>query len=553
MCARRRGRCYASGMFFFRPRLIDALRDYNAERLTKDVGAGLTVAVVALPLAMAFAIASGLKPEAGLVTAVVAGFLISLLGGSRVQIGGPAGAFIVIVYGILERHGPANLLLATLLSGLMLFTMGLLRLGTLIRFIPVAVVIGFTNGIAVLIMLSQLKDFFGLQVSQMPADFVGMVRTLSEHAHTWHPASFALALSALAVLLCWQYVLPRCWPVGSPWRARLGLIPASLVALVLATLATMGLALPVETIGTRFGGIPEHLIGWHWPEFSLAQLRQIWPSALTLALLGAIESLLCARVADQIIDDRHDANQELLAQGVANMVSPLVGGMPATGTIARTMTNVKQGASSPIAGMVHAVALALVVMVAAPLALHVPLAALSAILVFVAWNMGEWREFAHLRQFRLPYRITLVAVFVLTVVVDLTGAVEFGLAAACLTFIYRVSSLSRIEEVDRASLDATRTWPGSERVRVYRMYGALFFGAVRLVEALAEPLEPGDALVLDLKNLIYMDTTGADAIEGLRRQCEKKGCRLWLVGLAHQPLDIARRCGLTGLAADQAG
>ncbi|MEY2803031.1 MAG: hypothetical protein RL657_367, partial [Pseudomonadota bacterium] len=242
-------RCYADPMFSFRPRLIDALRDYNPHRLVKDVGAGLTVAVVALPLAMAFAIASGLKPEAGLITAVVAGFLISLLGGSRVQIGGPAGAFIVIVYGILERHGLANLLLATLLSGVMLMLMGLLKLGTLIRFIPVAVVIGFTNGIAVLIILSQVKDFFGLDIAQMPADFVGMWRVLVQQAHTWQPASLGLALASLAVLLGWQMMLPRLWPAGSPWRSRLGLIPASLVALVLATAATVALNLPVATIG----------------------------------------------------------------------------------------------------------------------------------------------------------------------------------------------------------------------------------------------------------------------------------------------------------------
>ncbi len=537
-------RCYADPMFSFRPRLIDALRDYNPQRLVKDVGAGLTVAVVALPLAMAFAIASGLKPEAGLITAVVAGFLISLLGGSRVQIGGPAGAFIVIVYGLLERHGLAHLVLASLLSGGMLMLMGLLRLGTLIRFIPVAVVIGFTNGIAVLIMLSQVKDFFGLDIAQMPADFFGMWRALTQQAHTWQPASLGLALASLAMLLGWQMILPRLWPAGSPWRARLGLIPASLVALVLATAATVALNLPVATIGSRFGGIPQVLPDFNWPVFTWADVRVIWSSALTLALLGAIESLLCARIADQLIDDRHDANQELMAQGIANMVTPLVGGMPATGTIARTMTNVKQGASSPVAGMVHAVALALVVLLAAPLAMHVPLASLSAILVFVAWNMGEWREFAHLRQFRLPYRIILLAVFGLTVVVDLTVAVEFGLAAACLTFIYRISSLSRLEEVEPGTLEALRGLECSADTKAYRLYGALFFGAVRLIESLGDALRPGQVLVLDLKNLIYMDTTGADALLALRRQCEQKGADLRLVGLAHQPLDIARRAGL---------
>ena len=535
-------------MVSFRPRLIDALRDYDRERLLRDLGAGITVAVVALPLAMAFAIASGLQPQAGLITAIVAGFLISALGGSRVQIGGPAGAFIVIVYGILERYGPANLLLATLMSGVMLFLMGLLRLGTLIRFIPVAVVIGFTNGIAVLILLSQLKDFLGLKIVGMPADFWGMLRQLWVHAGTFDPVAVGVSIGSLVVLVVWQRGVPALWPAGHVWRTRIGLIPASLVALVLATLLTSWGGLGVDTIGSRFGGIPNQWPDWQWPAFDVASLRQMWPSALTLALLGAIESLLCARIADQMIDDRHDANQELLAQGVANMVSPLVGGMPATGTIARTVTNVKQGASSPVAGMVHALALALIVMLAAPLAVHVPLSALSAILVFVAWNMGEWREFAHLRQFRLPYRVTLLTVFALTVMVDLTVAVEFGLAAACVTFIYRISSLSRIEAVDASAWPALAQAPLSGPVHAYRLYGALFFGAAQMVESLAQDLSASDTLVLDLKNLIYMDTTGADALMALRRQCEKKGVRLCLMGLAYQPKDIAQRTGLADLA-----
>ncbi len=535
-------------MVSFRPRLIDALRDYDRERLLRDLGAGLTVAVVALPLAMAFAIASGLQPQAGLITAIVAGFLISALGGSRVQIGGPAGAFIVIVYGILERHGLAHLLLATLMSGVLLLLMGLLRLGTLIRFIPVAVVVGFTNGIAVLIMLSQFKDFFGLSIAAMPADFFGMLEQLWAHAGTFNPVALAVSMGALALLLFWQWGLPACLRAQSPWRKRLALIPASLVALIAATLATVWGGLDVETIGTRFGGIPSEWPAWRSPEWDWATVQKMWPSALTLALLGAIESLLCARIADQMIDDRHDANQELLAQGVANMVSPLLGGMPATGTIARTVTNVKQGASSPVAGMTHAVALALVVMLAAPLALNVPLAALSAILVFVAWNMGEWRALVELRQFRLPYRVTLLAVFALTVMVDLTVAVEVGLAAACLTFIYRISSLSRIEEVPPPSLPGfdPAQFPG--QVRAYRLYGALFFGAVQMVESLTPTVSAGDTVVLDLKNLIYMDTTGADALMALRRQCDKKGARLRLMGLGHQPMDIARRTGLADWA-----
>ena len=533
-------------MMAFRPRLIDALKDYDRVRFSRDLGAGVTVGVVALPLAMAFAIASGLSPESGLITAIVAGFLIALLGGSRVQIGGPAGAFIVIVYGILERHGPAHLLLATLMSGVLLFAMGLLRLGTLIRFIPVAVVLGFTNGIAVLILLSQLKDFLGLSIANMPADFLGIVTQLAHHMHTYNPAALGLALSSLAVLVCWQFGLPKLLSNQPRWRTRLALIPASLVALVWASLVAQIWALPVETIGSRFGGIPQTLPEWRWPDGDLSVMVTLLPSAVTLALLGAIESLLCARVADQLIDDRHDANQELLAQGIANMVTPLVGGMPATGTIARTMTNVKQGASSPVAGMVHALTLALIMALAASWAVKVPLAALSAILVYVAWNMGEWRAFAHLRQFRMPYRLTLMAVFILTVTVDLTVAVEFGLVAACLTFIYRISSLSRIEEVAPATLASLDPWPWPSQTRAHRLYGALFFGAAQLVESLATPMSEGERLVLDLKNLIYMDTTGADAMASLARQCEKKKVTLVLIGVSHQPLDMARRAGLLG-------
>ena len=373
---------------FFRPRLIDALAGYNRARFAQDVGAGLTVGVVALPLAMAFAIASGLKPEAGLFTAILAGFLISVLGGSRVQIGGPAGAFIVIVYGILERYGLANLIIATAMSGVMLLVMGLLRLGTLIRFIPVAVVIGFTNGIAVLIMVSQLKDFFGLQVSAMPADFFGILAKLSENAHTLNTTALAVSASALAGLIFWQVLLPR-WRDRLPWLARLSALPGSILVLVLATLACQGLGLNVETIGSRFGGIPSTLPAFAWPDVSWDTAKFLLMPATTLALLGAIESLLCARIADQMIDDRHDANQELMAQGIANLVTPFFGGMPATGTIARTVTNVKNGATTPVAGVVHALTLLAIILVAAPLAGHIPLAALSAILMLSLIHISE--------------------------------------------------------------------------------------------------------------------------------------------------------------------
>ncbi|WP_374353271.1 SulP family inorganic anion transporter [Limnohabitans sp.] len=522
----------------FRPKLLDSLSGYDRAALVRDMGAGVTVGVVALPLAMAFAIASGLKPEAGLFTAIIAGFLIAALGGSRVQIGGPAGAFIVIVYGILERYGPANLILATAMSGAVLFLMGLFRLGTLIRFIPVAVVIGFTNGIAVLIMLSQIKDFLGLKITAMPADFFGMLHTLSAHLHTLNLAALLVALGSLSLLVGWMRLGRR---LEHTRYQSLSTIPGSIIALLFATLATAGLSLPVDTIGSKFGGIPASLPHLQWPEFSWDSARFLFMPTMTLALLGAIESLLCARIADGLADDRHNPNQELMAQGIANFVTPFFGGMPATGTIARTVTNVKSGARTPVAGMVHALTLLAVVLVAAPLANHIPLAALAAILMFVAWNMGEWREFLHLRQYRMPYRLTLLAVFFLTVVFDLTVAVEVGLIAACLTFIYRISSLSRSEAV--GAIDHPVLAGHEDHIQAWRLYGALFFGAVKLVEAIEDQLHK-PVLVLDLKNLIYVDSSGADALMNLIRTCRKKQIHLIVCGLMHQPLDIARRSGL---------
>mgnify|MGYP003333813740 FL=1 len=525
---------------FFKPKLIEALEGYNPERLFKDITAGITVGVVALPLAMAFAIASGLTPEAGLFTAILSGFIISALGGSRVQIGGPAGAFIVIVYGILTRYGLANLIIATAMSGVMLLVMGLLRLGSLIRFIPVAVVIGFTNGIAVLIMVSQIKDFLGLQIKSMPADFFGIISTLIHHMADINTDAFALASMCLGLLVVWQLLLPQVLSQHVLTK-KLSLIPGSMLVLVLGSLAASWFGLDVETIATRFGGIPNHLPTLAWPDFSWQNIHALWLPAATLALLGAIESLLCARIADQMMaqtpyGDRHNANQELMAQGIANIVTPFFGGMPATGTIARTVTNVKNGSSSPIAGIVHALTLLMVVWVAAPLAGGIPLAVLSAILMFVAWNMGEWREFANLRQFRMPYRVTLLAVFVLTVVVDLTVAVEVGLIAACLTFIFRISSLSRAEAIDVAIAD----------VRAYRLNGALFFAAVALVEEIEDKL-PSKAVVLDLSSLIYIDSSGADALQSLANTCVKKQVRLILCAISHQPLDILKRCGMLNM------
>ena len=514
----------------FRPKLIDALRGYNRARFGKDVGAGLTVSIVALPISMAFAIACGLQPEAGLVTAIVAGFVIAALGGSRVQISGAAGGFVVMVYGIVHLHGINGLMLATLLSGLWLLLMGVLRLGVLIRFIPVAVITGFTNGIAVLIGMLQLKDFLGLPIQKMPADVFGIVSVISAHLNQTDLPTLVLTLSSMLVLVFWQLLMPRWLPTAV--SQRLSVMPGPMLVMLLATVMVYACDWPVATIGSRFGGIPAGLPALRWPSMSLVQLQAVLLPSFTLAVLGAISSLLCARASDNMIGDRHDPNQELRAQGLANMLMPFVGGMPATGALARTVTNVKNGASSPVAGMVHALGLLLIVWLAAPLVSHIPLGVLSALLLFIAWNMGDWRAFVRLSQFRWPYRFTLLAVFVLTVMVDLTAGMAVGLAAACLTFIYRISSLTQ-----RKLLHA------SAHTQVWAIDGALFFGAVDLIEQTSHDL-PEKTLVLELSGLIYIDSSGADALLGLLQNCEQRGVQLMLCGLNPQPLDILQRIGL---------
>ena len=530
----------------FRPRLADTLRGYDASRFGRDVGAGITVGIVALPLAMAFAVASGVKPEQGLITAIVGGLLISLLGGSNVQIGGPAGAFIVIVYGIVERYGLTNLLISTALAGMLMFALGALKLGALVRYVPVTVVIGFTNGIAVLIALSQLRDLFGLRIEgRLPADFFTQIAVLARHFDSFNPAAFALGAVCVGGLFLWPRLfgagpilpglrLPSALTDARAFRFA-GRMPGPIVALVTLSLGAAWLGLPVETIGSRFGEIPRSLPSLELPPFSWASAKQLMIPTLTIALLGAIESLLCARIADNLSDlPRHDPNQELMAQGIANMVTPIFGGIPATGTIARTITNLRAGAVSPIAGIVHALTVLVVVLLAAPLAVHVPLAALAGILLYVAWNMGEWHEFSRLRRFSVPYRTVLLGTFALTVVFDLMVAMEVGLVLACAFFIWRMGQLFTVEAVpDDAGL------PG---VRVVRLYGNLFFGAIGKLESLAAGIAPPvRAVVLEMRSVVSLDNTGLDAIENLARQLRRQGVRLMLAGLNPQPLALLQR------------
>jgi len=527
-------------MLHFRPRLIDELRSYDRAKLAADLSAGLTVAAVALPLAMAFAIASGLKPEAGLFTAIVAGLLISALGGSRVQIGGPAGAFVVVVYAIVERHGVANLLLATMLAGAILIAMGAFRLGNFVRFVPITIVIGFTNGIAVLIILSQLPDFFGLRVETLPADFFLKLRVLAHAAPTVDPATVMLAIGTLGIIWIW----PRLWRNGKTSFLRaMQHIPGTIVGLAIGTAVAALLRLDVATIGTRFGGIPQALPRIAWPASGWPELSILVGPAFTLALLGAIESLLCARVADAAIEDRHDPNQELMAQGVANIASPFFGGFCATGTIARTMTNVRSGARTPIAGIVHSAVLLVMVLIGAPLARYIPLAALAAVLVYVAYYMGEWHEFVRLRQFSNYYRLILLSTFVLTVVVDLTVAVQVGLVLACLFYIARVSGLTRVEPIRER--EESMLGVDARHVEAFRISGSLFFGAVSKMDGLLDPRRHSARVtVLDLGQLLNLDTTGLETLETLLRLVQKRGGVLVLCALQEQPAGLLARSGL---------
>ena len=536
--------------------MLDVLQGYTRARWFADMGAGITVGIVALPLAMAFAIASGLKPEAGLWTAIIGGFLVSLLGGTNVQIGGPAGAFIVIVYGIVERHGVAGLLISTTCAGLLLFALGLLRLGNLVRFVPVSIVIGFTNGIAVLIALSQVKDALGLSITKMPGDFVAQVQVLAQHIGSINPYALGLTIACLGGLFLWPVLFVRHNRLvlrladGKTVRS-FARIPAPVVALVSLTAVASFMHMPVETIGTRFGGIPQSLPGIELPTLSWDTVRQLLIPTLTIALLGAIESLLCARVADQLATGehhrKHDPNQELMAQGVANFVVPFFGGMPVTGTIARTVTNLRSGATSPIAGIVHAATLGAIVLLAAPLALHIPLAVLAGILLYVAWNMGEWHEFVRLRHFSNHYRLLMLGTFFLTVVFDLTVAVEVGLVLACVLFVRRMSALFR---ADPLPLDAEAP---STRLG-WSLHGALFFGAAAKIDPLVQAIEAaphGVQVTLDMRHLFALDTTGLDGLEQILKAVAQRGGHLTVHDPQEQARSLMERSGFIAKLAGQ--
>ena len=520
----------------FRPKLFDTLKSYSRQDFTADLIAGLTVGIVALPLAMAFAIASGVPPQAGIFTAVIAGFIISALGGTKVSIGGPTGAFIVILYGINAKYGAENLAICTIMAGIILFLMGAARLGTMIKFIPYPVTMGFTSGIAVLIFSTQIKDFLGLQVDKVPSEFIEKMKVLLEHAGTLSWATTAVAVVSLAIILFWP----------KSWQRR---VPGSIVALLLGTLVVVIFQIPVETIGSKFGGIPQGLPRPHLPALSWEIIQHLFQPATTIALLAAIESLLCAVVADGMVDDRHDSNQELMAQGLANIISPVFGGIAATGAIARTATNVKCGGRTPVAGIVHALTLLVIILVAAPLAKFIPLATLSAVLVNVALNMGEWHNFSRLPKWPQSDALVFLTAFSLTVIVDLTVAVEIGMVLAAVLFIKRVSETSQITAVDEVSETegSQHSLVGKEipaGVMIYRMFGAFFFGAADKLESVLrrEHREP-DILILRMRKVVAMDATGLNALEDLYERLRRKGKHLILSGPHTQPLFVMEKAG----------
>lgn len=523
----------------FHPVSLDLIGHYSAHQLTRDISSGLTVGMVALPLAMAFAIASGVTPEAGIYTSIIAGFLIAILGGCRVQIGGPAGAFIVIIYGIIANYGLANLMIATIGSGIILLLMGLLKVGNLIRFIPVSIVIGFTNGIAVLIALSQVKDFLGLKIENMPADFFGQINAIWTNIHTINYYALGVALVSFAIVKFW----PKDTSTHSAqWLRWVAKIPGTVVVLVLSMLAVTTFNLPVETIGSKFGGIPQTLPDLQIPAFDWANIRHLISPMITLALLGAIESLLCARVADTLTDDRHNPNQELMGQGIANLVVPFFGGIPATGTIARTVTNIKSGAISPVSGVVHAITLLVIVLVAAPLASNIPLAALSAILFFVASNMGNWAEFNRLRQMTMSYKVTLLLTFFLTVIFDLTVAVEVGLLTSCLFFIYRMNTLTKVTPIT-LSVDTP------EGIEAWQLQGSLFFGSVSKLNTVTDPKRitahnANKVVIFDCTTLMNIDNSAMDIIQTYIRALKRRHFELIICGATGHTLRQMQRTGI---------
>jgi sulfate permease, SulP family len=515
------------------PKSVILLRDYDRHKFLSDLIAGVTVGLVALPLAMAFAIASGVSPQAGIYCAIVTGFIISALGGSKTQIGGPTGAFVVVVSGIIAKYGIEGLFTITMMAGVLLVLLGITGMGTAVKYFPRPVIIGFTNGIAILIASTQIRDFFGLRMDSVPGDFFHRMRAFGQAWHTLSWEATTLSLASLAVMIvCLKYAKR---------------IPGAIVVTFGATAAVTLLHVGVETIGTRFGGIPKGLPTFAVPRLHYNVLRQLLSPAFTVAMLGAIESLMSAVVSDRMSKDKHNPNVELVAQGIANIVSPLFGGLPATGAIARTATNVRAGAKTPVAGMIHALTLLAIVLFAAPLVKNVPLAALAAILMIVAYNMGEWHEIPEILKLSGADITVWLLTLTLTVVADLTFAVEVGMVLAALTFIRKVSRTTTVARVTRDYVEDSRVHilQGKDiptYATVFRIHGPFLFGAT---DKFADILDTMNTLppvvILRLRNMTAIDATGLGAIRDLADQLHASGRSLLLCGAREQPAQLMKQ------------
>jgi sulfate permease, SulP family len=512
------------------PKSVLCLRNYDRHKFLLDLIAGVTVGLVALPLAMAFSIASGLTPQAGIYCAIVTGFLVSALGGSKTQIGGPTGAFVVVIAGIVAVHGVDGLFMCTVMAGILLVIMGVTGLGTGVKFIPRPVVIGFTNGIAVLIASTQVKDFFGLHLEKVPGVFWLRVEALAGNFHTLSWEATALAAFTLLTLIICRALSPR--------------VPGPIVALLLSTSAVYFFKLPVATIGTKFGGIPSGLPHWQIPHFRTDLIHGLLGPAFTVAMLGAIESLMSAVVSDRMSNDRHNPNVELIGQGVANIFSPMFGGLPATGAIARTATNIRAGAQTPVAGMIHALTLLCILLFAAPLVSYVPMAALAAILMVVAYNMGEWREIPQLLKLTGTDISIWLVTFALTVFADLTVAVEAGMILAALLFISRVASTTTVSQVTEDYVEGGRVHILQDKdipyyATIFRIHGPFLFGATDKIRAVTENLHKlPPVVILRLRNMTALDATGLFAMEEIAKQLHASQRTLILCGAREQPAQL---------------
>ena len=516
----------------FKPELFNSLKNYSTKTFVSDLIAGVIVGVVALPLAIAFAIASGVSPERGLFTAIIAGFCISFFGGSKVQIGGPTGAFAVIVYGVVNKFGYEGLVIATIMAGILLILLGAFKMGGLVKFIPYTIVTGFTAGIAVTILTGQIGDFFGLTTGKMPGDFVGKIKVYIESFNTINWYSFGIAAISLIVIFLWPKINKK--------------VPGSLIVIILATVVSLilehTLGWKTDTIGSRYGAIPSSLPAPTIPGISLELIKQLFPTAISIAVLAAIESLLSAVVADGMIGSKHDSNTELIAQGIANIASPIFGGIPATGAIARTATNIKNGGKTPIAGIIHAIVLLLIMLLLGKFAVYIPMAALAAVLVSVAWNMAGIPAIKALLKGQKSDICVLAVTFIITVFIDLTVAIEIGLGFAAFFFIKKMIDVSEVQEkreniitgIDASGNTTEYTIP--ENVLVYDIEGPLFFGTVRKFEMAVERAAIScKALVLNMESTIYLDAGGIRALEQCKAACDRKGIKIILSGIHTQP------------------